>query len=272
MPHATVDEYDGLHPAELSRRISEIDLTNLRRRADTETVPPRYQAELFKAHADAERNEEQVAVAELAEGMKTPTNIPAPPPPTPDDHSTYPSDSESEHDETAAHTTSPPQVITFSDKSLHNNEDDVYDLPTPRAATFAGNPLRYTKEELFKLNPKVEVAPGESAVLTSGQKADEKNVVQSSIGQAPTEGTDSKKKKKKSSGKNKKPNPTGFEGKDILSNFDTSTDSSQNFTRTLLSLLMSTRKSVIFMLRKLISFHIIASLTENRPRGVPFHQ
>jgi hypothetical protein len=219
MPHAIADEYDGLHPAELSRRISEIDLTNHRRRADTETVPPRYQADLFKAHTEAEKNEEQVAVAE-------PTNVPAPPPPTPDDHSTYPSDSESEqaesdHDGTAAHTSIAPQVITVADSALHENEDDDHALPTPRATTFAGNPLRYTREELLSLCPKVakvETASDEPAALTSDQKSNEEGVGGSSVGQAAADDGAIKKKKKKSGGKNKKPNPTGFEGKNILSN------------------------------------------------------
>jgi hypothetical protein len=76
---------DGLHPEELSRRISEIDLTNLRRRADTATSnPPRYtQADLLKLRP-SEKDGAHFTAAEFTEGITTPTDFPAPPPPTPD--------------------------------------------------------------------------------------------------------------------------------------------------------------------------------------------
>jgi hypothetical protein len=72
-PHAE----DPLHPEELSRRISEIDLTNLRRCAENETGnPPRYTQAQLLAFRPTERDE----------GVKTPTSVPAPPPPTPSNH------------------------------------------------------------------------------------------------------------------------------------------------------------------------------------------
>jgi hypothetical protein len=90
-PHA--EESLHPHPEELSRRISEIDLTNLRRQTDTETGnPPRYsQTELLKLRP-TEKNGASITAAEIAEGMKTPHDFPAPPPPTPDDHPATPDD------------------------------------------------------------------------------------------------------------------------------------------------------------------------------------
>lgn len=72
----------AIQPEELSRRISEIDLTNLRRRADTVTGnPPRYtQAELLGLRT--ENNGVHAPLPEFLEGIKTP-NAPPPPPPTP---------------------------------------------------------------------------------------------------------------------------------------------------------------------------------------------
>src|ERR1700709_1745434 len=97
------DTEDGLHPEELSRRISEIDLTNLRRRADTATGnPPRYtQADLLKLRP-SEMNGAYFTTTEPAEGITTPTDFPAPPPPTPDDHLGSADDHESVDDNSHA--------------------------------------------------------------------------------------------------------------------------------------------------------------------------
>lgn len=78
---------ENIPPEELSRRISEIDLTNLRRRADTENGnPPRYsQAELLKLRP-IEKNGGHAAteeIVDIVDGTETPIAIPAPPPPTP---------------------------------------------------------------------------------------------------------------------------------------------------------------------------------------------
>lgn len=78
---------DPLHPDELSRRISEIDLTNLRRRSDTLTGnPPRYTQDQLLAYRPDKKDGAQATVLEMAEGLKTPPNVPAPPPPTPSNH------------------------------------------------------------------------------------------------------------------------------------------------------------------------------------------
>lgn len=82
-PHAE----EVIHPEELSRRISEIDLTNLRRRADTVTGnPPRYTPTELLQIRPSKSDESNVPTFELAEGMKTPNTVPKPPPPTPNNH------------------------------------------------------------------------------------------------------------------------------------------------------------------------------------------
>jgi hypothetical protein len=67
----------GIHPDELSRRISEIDLTSLRRRPGTQSEKHRgYTAEEL-LELRSENHDDQ---ATTAEGLKTPPEVPAPPP------------------------------------------------------------------------------------------------------------------------------------------------------------------------------------------------
>jgi hypothetical protein len=117
----------GVHADELSRRISELDLTSLRRPTVTHESGPRYTAEeLLNLRPDHEDHHDHLAALE---GIKTPPEV-HPPPPTP-------------HHEPNA----PDQPLADVEKSA----DAAPEVPI-------------------------------------------------------------KKKKKKSSGKNKKPAPTGFEG------------------------------------------------------------
>jgi hypothetical protein len=81
--NGTMASLHGVHPEELSRRISEIDLTSVRHRADTQTGDrPRYTPEellqLRPAHEPHGDDQHTVAT-----GVKTPADVPAPPPPTP---------------------------------------------------------------------------------------------------------------------------------------------------------------------------------------------
>lgn len=90
-----MDAATGVHPEELSRRISQIDLTSLRHRANTqiENVPPRYSSEeLLRLRSQHECHD---AHAAIVEGLKTPPDVPAPPantpayrPATPEQHPT----------------------------------------------------------------------------------------------------------------------------------------------------------------------------------------
>jgi hypothetical protein len=90
-----MDAATGVHPEELSRRISQIDLTSLRHRTNTQTenVPPHYSSEeLLRLRP---RHEYHDAHAAIVEGLKTPPDVPAPPantpayrPATPEQHPT----------------------------------------------------------------------------------------------------------------------------------------------------------------------------------------
>lgn len=119
----------GLHPGELSRRISELDVTNLNRPSSTEPESGLCyiigELKNLRPNHENENNNES-----LDEGVKTPAEVPAPPP-------------------------SPHNESSTSDGALAD-------------------------------------------IDTNGKSLD---------------GEQAKKKKKKRSGKNKKPNPTGFEGK-----------------------------------------------------------
>jgi hypothetical protein len=67
----------GVHPDELSRRISEIDLTSLRSRPGTQSEKQRgYTAEEL-LQLRSENHDDQAATVE---GLKTPPEVPAPPP------------------------------------------------------------------------------------------------------------------------------------------------------------------------------------------------
>lgn len=241
MPHAIIDEFDGVHPVELSRRISEIDLTNHRRRADTETLPPRYQPELPNIDFEVEKHEDHISSAEI-EGMKTPINVPAPPPPTPDDHSSYPSDTEQEDDVTSNNSSEADIPITYSDKHLNAQDDapvtprgdtfpvdspgltqvDVVELsnattpkkptsvdteaiPTSGTLTVEKNPMIYSRDELLKLKPIVEVVPEETPTATVENHGDDNE-------NTPRASNEPAKKKKKGRSGKKKAAPTGFEG------------------------------------------------------------
>src|SRR5271168_2439251 len=72
-----------VNPEELTRAISEIDLTSLHPLVGS--GQHYYHEELLSLMPDSDNHEEQASVSEVnSEGIKTPPNCPAPPPPTPD--------------------------------------------------------------------------------------------------------------------------------------------------------------------------------------------
>jgi hypothetical protein len=79
----------GVHAGELSRRISEIDLASVRHRSDTQSEDkPHYSAqELLQLRPNVE-GQDSPAIA--TEGVKTPPDLPVPPPSSPNAGSATP--------------------------------------------------------------------------------------------------------------------------------------------------------------------------------------